>query len=749
MGNASSAPPVNPVESSIPSEASSSGGGSPNKKVVSYEAGTLENGGSGGDNDDKGYFIVPLKSEEESDTNISPHNSKRRSRNKNHITNQRNTSSTSPFSSEGSIESVPIPSLHGSLLRVHRQRDPMRYYEILKVLGDGSMGSVSKVQKRKSAQGGSARRNFVKRETQHNWCWGFLDPERCGGNLFCPINKDEQQSFSNDVLIQPWNSKRASEKNSNNMDPIDEHSEPNSEPTTDNNGPNNRESRVKQFTKSRTSSIVTYEHREQHFALKSIHLDRCKDNVFRRELMNEIAILQRLDHPHIVKAMETYDYKDRLYVLLELCSGGDLYTRDPYTEIQACSIVHDILDAVYYMHGRGITHRDLKFENIMFSSPNSDAVKVIDFGLSKKYSQEEHLHETVGTVYTMAPEVLKGDYDNKCDVWSMGVIAFMLLSSSLPFYGKTRQQVVRKVLHGKYGFKGHRWKPISSEAKEFVMDCLVSNASRRKSAAQMLKHPFILKNIDQDRIGEVGFALMDSVAATIQTFAEYERVKKLALLVVAHKSTEEEIGFLRKVFNSFDENLDGEVSLPEFKEGLRAYHYEEEDLERMFVAMDLDGTGRVHYSEFLAATIEAHGGLSEERLAEAFDRLDSDDSGYITQQNILDFLGDSISAEYAQGIISEADIYHDDRISYEEFLALWSQSTDMKFKKALKDVNYRRVSFDDDASLEESMETESVITEVSGASSDGVYASADSSELGGGQFFFGVEKEKSVRGVWV
>lgn len=748
MGNSSSAPRGDPIDSSLRSEASSIG--TP-KKVAStssqQEGAPVDAAASG---DDKGYFIVPLKDEEESDS-FRHNNSKRRSRK-----NQKNTTSTSPFSSEGSATSVPIPSLHGALLRVHRDRDPLRYYEIIKVLGDGSMGSVSKVQKRHTAQGGSARRNFVKREKRHKWCWGLLDPDKCG--LFCPIRKeeDEHRSFSSDLFVQPLTSKSSTEKSSdNNMDPIDEHSEPSTEPTNhSHHGPSNsevpnRETRIKQFAKGATSSMVTYSHKDQNYALKSIHLERCKDSVFRRELMNEIAILQRLDHPHIVKALETFDYKDRLYVLLELCSGGDLYTRDPYTEMQACSIVHDVLDAVYYMHARGITHRDLKFENIMFSSPNSDTVKVIDFGLSKKYSQDEHLTETVGTVYTMAPEVLRGDYDNKCDVWSMGVITFMLLSSSLPFYGKTRQHVVRKVLHGKYGFKGHRWKPISSEAKEFVMDCLVSKASRRKSAAEMLKHPFILKNIDESRKGEIGFALMDRVTATMQTFCEYERVKKLALLVVAHKSTEEEIGFLRKVFNIFDENLDGEILLDEFKEGLKAYHYEDEDLERMYVGMDLDGTGKVHYSEFLAATIEAHGALEEERIAEAFDRLDSDDSGYITKQNILDFLGNSISEEYANGIIEEADIYHDHRISYDEFLALWNESADLKFKKALKDVNYRRVSFDDDTSIAESIETESVITEYSGGSSDAMYSSADSSDLGGGTFFFGVEKEKSVRGVWV
>lgn len=396
MGNSTSAPP--PVEI-IGSSLRSSGNSSGNPpKISSSDAEPMS-----GDSGDPGYHIVPLKSGDESDINRS--NTRRRQRGK----NQRNTTSTSPFSSEGSTESVPIPSLHGSLMRVHQQRDPLRYYEIVKVLGDGSMGSVSKVQKRRSAQGGSARRKFVQREKHSKWCWGFFDPENCG-RIFCPIdNEDEHRSFSSSLVLTNSEEKKG-------MGPIEEVSE-HSEPSKEIKAPLNRSERVRQYaTDKKSSSIITYERKDAFYALKSIHMERCKDDVFRQELMNEISILQRLDHPHIVKALETFDYKDRVYVILELCSGGDLYTRDPYSEVQACSIVHSILDAVAYMHARGITHRDLKFENIMFSSPNSDSVKVIDFGLSKKYSQEEHLHETVGTVYTMAPEVLKGDYDNKVSI---------------------------------------------------------------------------------------------------------------------------------------------------------------------------------------------------------------------------------------------------------------------------------------------------------------------------------------------
>ena len=111
----------------------------------------------------------------------------------------------------------------------------------------------------------------------------------------------------------------------------------------------------------------------------------------------------------------------------------------------------------------------------------------------------------------------------------------MLLSSSLPFYGKNRQHVAKMVMSGKFGFKGHRWRPISSEAKDFVVHCLVAKASQRKSADEMMKHSFIVNHVDEYRNGMIGFALMDRVQATIQTYCLYEKLKKLGLLVVAHK----------------------------------------------------------------------------------------------------------------------------------------------------------------------------------------------------------------------
>ena len=162
-----------------------------------------------------------------------------------------------------------------------------------------------------------------------------------------------------------------------------------------------------------------------------------------------IFSLLMMEFQNIVRLVETFEYKYSLYVVLELCSGGDLYSRDPYNECDAARISNSILRAIAYLHQQGISHRDLKYENIMFvsSHPMSD-VKLIDFGLSKKYGQvgdsnvegSGSMHvDTVGTMYSISPEVLRGSYTQQADLWSCGVLIFMLLSSTMPFYGKTNE----------------------------------------------------------------------------------------------------------------------------------------------------------------------------------------------------------------------------------------------------------------------------------------------------------------------
>lgn len=538
--------------------------------------------------------------------------------------------------SSNSNHSTPNPSLHDNLVRRQLNRDPMRYYEVVRVMGFGSMGSVSKVKKRGDAIGGSSRSSFVRSLHQHP-CFSLplLGPlfRFCGGDGRIQITGAKKDVF------QPAASPSLTESDR---------------------------------SLGRRSSL-TSDHCDIYYALKTIHLDRVMDETYVQEMRNEIALLSELDHPNIVRAIETFDYNKQVYMVLELCSGGDLYCRDPYEEEDAARIITSILSAVEYMHGKNITHRDLKFENVMFitNSPESD-VKIIDFGLSKKYAADDsHLHDGVGTIYTMAPEVMTGDYTSKADIWSVGVLAFMLLSSQMPFYGQSRKLVVEKILKCRYRMKSKAWKKVSAYAKGFVMELLQIDPDKRPSAEAALHHPWLRQALKDSEC--TSDEVVENIPATMCKFARYSSLKKLALMVVSHKSTSAEIGFIQKVFKRFESH--GEITFAEFKAALGEKGYGDAELEEMFHGADLDNTGVLKYTEFVAATIEAHGPLSEERVAESFDRLDGDDDGFITTEDLHGILGDQLPEEYLDQVIDEIDLNCDHKISYEEFAAMWDLDT--------------------------------------------------------------------------
>ena len=169
----------------------------------------------------------------------------------------------------------------------------------------------------------------------------------------------------------------------------------------------------------------------QRYALKTLQINRM-DPAKMKELRDEITIMKGLDHPHIVRLYDVFEEKSKMYLIMEFCQGGELFDRlfqqegGKFTEKKAAQLVEKMLESIHFMHGKNICHRDLKLENFIFedASPDSD-LKLIDFGLSHRYTKNENMRNILGTSYYMAPEVLKQDYNSKCDLWSIGVITYV------------------------------------------------------------------------------------------------------------------------------------------------------------------------------------------------------------------------------------------------------------------------------------------------------------------------------------
>ncbi|ELP87397.1 myosin light chain kinase, putative [Entamoeba invadens IP1] len=215
-------------------------------------------------------------------------------------------------------------------------------------------------------------------------------------------------------------------------------------------------------------------------------------------LRREIDVMKKLsNHPNVVKLYDVFEDDKTILMVIEFMSGGELYDqiiqRGSFTEADASDIVYQILSALCYIHSNGIGHRDLKPENLLCSTPKGDIVKIADFGLSKDNSDGNTAMTTCcGSPSYVAPEVLEGSsYDPECDIWSLGVITYVLLSGYLPFFGETQDELFQKILSGDYTFNYSCFKGITEEAKDFINKCLVVNPQDRATADSLMKHPWV------------------------------------------------------------------------------------------------------------------------------------------------------------------------------------------------------------------------------------------------------------------
>lgn len=426
------------------------------------------------------------------------------------------------------------------------------------------------------------------------------------------------------------------------------------------------------------------------YALKSILLDRISES-FVVELKNEIAILNAMDHPNIVKLHEVISYKKQIYMILELCDGGDLYSRLPYTEKDSALITGKLLSAIKYMHDHAIVHRDLKFENIMFENKSAGAeIKVIDFGLSKKFvsSKLGLMKEGVGTLYSMAPQVLQGIYTSQADMWSVGVITYMLLSSHRPFYHKKRNIMIDKIMRCDYSFRKDYWDPVSDEAKDFIDNLLVLDPTLRYKARDAQAHKWMHKEFKLEDRAPTKF-MQERVSNIVSAYGNNMALKKLALNVIAHRSTTDEIINLRKAFDQFDADNNGVISSEEFKAALtHQCSYTETEIKEMFDSIDINQNGHIMYTEFIAATLEAQGQLDEDRIAEAFERLDIDNSGFISIENMQEFLADTgMSIKEVEKMVEESSTNGSGSVSYDEFLAMFRSEDEVASANLIENLN--------------------------------------------------------------
>ncbi|CAA6666724.1 unnamed protein product [Spirodela intermedia] len=410
------------------------------------------------------------------------------------------------------------------------------------------------------------------------------------------------------------------------------------------------------------------------FACKSVSKRKLVDWRDIDDMRREVTILQHLSgQPNVVEFRGAYEDHEKVYIVMELCSGGELFDRivakGSYSEKEAAAVCRSIVTVVNVCHFMGVMHRDLKPENFLFSGAGEGSeLKVTDFGLSVFIEEGKVYQGIVGSAYYVAPEVLRRSYGKEIDVWSAGIILYILLSGVPPFFADG-EGVFDAILHGKLDLESDPWPSISPAAKDLVEKMLTRDPKQRITAARALDHPWIRVG------GEASNKPIGSAVLTrMRQFRAMNKLKKLALNVIAENLSTEEIKGLNVMFRNMDADGDGTITYEELQTGLTKLgsKFSESEVKQLMEAADVDKNGTIDYTEFIAAIMHRHKPQKEEDLLEAFQYFDNDGSGFITREELKQAL-----AKHGMGndatideIIDDVDADKDGRINYAEFVAM-------------------------------------------------------------------------------
>ncbi|XWS42171.1 hypothetical protein CRYUN_Cryun17cG0145100 [Craigia yunnanensis] len=452
--------------------------------------------------------------------------------------------------------------------------------------------------------------------------------------------------------------------------------------------------------------VATDKENGDRVAVKKIEKNKMVLPIAVEDVKREVNILEALQgHENVVQFYNAFEDDTYVYIVMELCEGGELLDRilakkgSRYSEKDAAVVVRQMLKVAAECHLRGLVHRDMKPENFLFKSTREDSpLKATDFGLSDFIRPGKRFQDIVGSAYYVAPEVLKRRSGPESDVWSIGVITYILLCGKRPFWDKTEDGIFKEVLKNKPDFRRKPWPTISNSAKDFVKKLLVKDPRARLTAAQALSHPWVREGGNASEI-----PVDISVLNNLRQFVKYSRLKQFALRALASTLNEEEIADLRDQFDAIDVDKNGSISLEEMRQvnisiipniyevaqsfifflirmvSVQAlakdlpWKLKESRVLEILQAIDSNTDGLVDFPEFVAAAL--HVNQMEEhdsdkwqlRSQAAFEKFDVDRDGFITPEELRMHTGLRGSID---PLLEEADIDKDGKISLSEFRRL-------------------------------------------------------------------------------
>ena len=417
------------------------------------------------------------------------------------------------------------------------------------------------------------------------------------------------------------------------------------------------------------------------------NMDTTDDNQKKeeKEINNEIRVLRSLDHPNIIKIFEFFSGKDSYTIVTEFCSGGDLFEeivdKGPSKEDYCAFVLYQILSAINHCHANHIIHRDLKLENILIvdkDKNNFPRIKISDFGTSQIFEKGKAQRKTIGSPYYSAPEIHNKNYNEKCDLWSCGVILYFLLAARPPFGGEEDDEIIESVKLGRYDLESHPFNNLSPDCKDLLQKLLTNDPKQRISAQEALEHKWFKSHKSKELFNNIkDEKAIKKLIHNLKTYKRNSIIQDTALRYLVHNFPQmKEIILANKFFNQLDTDGDGKINKNDLLKGLKEKIESktlEMDVDRIYRNIDMDNNGFIQYEEFVRAAVSKEKFVDDQILKFAFRYFDKDNSGEISRNELEAIFKQGVTdqtkiQEALDQIINEVDENRDGIIQYSEFV---------------------------------------------------------------------------------
>ena len=421
--------------------------------------------------------------------------------------------------------------------------------------------------------------------------------------------------------------------------------------------------------------------------IKKLRPPKQNEGVDEKDIQNEIGVLKKLDHPCILKIFEFYSDTNSYSIISEFCPGGDLFQeivdKGPFREKYCAFVIYQILLGINHCHSMNIIHRDLKPENILIIDKDKNEfprIKICDFGISKIMEKGNQDSRVVGVPYYMAPELFSKRITEKCDIWSIGVILYLLLSGRPPFAGEEDDEVIESVKNGKIDYSSPPFNKLTKNCLDLLKKLLNKDPEQRISAQEALNH----KWFDAYDSQQIFNSIKDekTIKILIHNLKTYKRdsiIQDVALAYLVHNFPQmKEVINANKLFNQIDTNGDGKINKNDLKKGLSEkaktdHKALEKDIDQIYKNIDMDKNGYITYEEFVRAAVSKEKFITKSILEFAFKFFDKNNNGEASREELEEvfkkgFKDKAKMKKALDSIIDEVDTNRDGKIQFEEFV---------------------------------------------------------------------------------